>query len=300
MFCKRNSLKYAWIKNYSKSFNINHMCKVLKINRASYYHWIQSGSVVKKVDTKLNELVECVFIEGKNTYGTRRIRDRLFLYYGLFVSRKRISNIMKDLNLKVKMKKRYKNTTDSNHNLPIAPNILNQDFYASTKNEKYVGDITYISTGEGWLYLATVIDLYSRKVVGWSMNDEMEVSLVNDALNMALRHRKPSKGLIWHTDRGSQYASYSHRDLLKENGIVQSMSRKGNCWDNAVAESFFKSLKSDLVYQNIFYTKNQAKQEIFKYIEFFYNRIRPHSYLGNLSPVEFEEKRKMLHSEIAA
>jgi len=276
------------------------MCKVLKINRASYYHWIQSGSVVKKVDTKLNELVECVFIEGKNTYGTRRIRDRLFLYYGLFVSRKRISNIIKDLNLKVKMKKRYKNTTDSNHNLPIAPNILNQDFYASTKNEKYVGDITYISTGEGWLYLATVIDLYSRKVVGWSMNDEMEVSLVNDALNMALRHRKPSKGLIWHTDRGSQYASYSHRDLLKENGIVQSMSRKGNCWDNAVAESFFKSLKSDLVYQNIFYTKNQAKQEIFKYIEFFYNRIRPHSYLGNLSPVEFEEKRKMLHSEIAA
>ena len=276
------------------------MCKVLKINRASYYHWIQSGSVVKKVDTKLNELVEFVFIEGKNTYGTRRIRDRLLLYYGLFVSRKRISNIMKDLNLKVKMKKRYKNTTDSNHNLPIAPNILNQDFYASTKNEKYVGDITYISTGEGWLYLATVIDLYSRKVVGWSMNDEMEVSLVNDALNMALRHRKPSKGLIWHTDRGSQYASYSHRDLLKENGIVQSMSRKGNCWDNAVAESFFKSLKSDLVYQNIFYTKNQAKQEIFKYIEFFYNRIRPHSYLGNLSPVEFEEKRKMLHSEIAA
>ena len=276
------------------------MCKVLKINRASYYHWIQSGSVVKKVDTKLNELVECVFIEGKNTYGTRRIRDRLFLYYGLFVSRKRISNIMKDLNLKVKMKKRYKNTTDSNHNLPIAPNILNQDFYASFPDEKYVGDITYISTGEGWLYLATVIDLYSRKVVGWSMNDEMKVSLVNDALNMALRHRKPSKGLIWHTDRGSQYASYSHRDLLKENGIVQSMSRKGNCWDNAVAESFFKSLKSDLVYQNIFYTKNQAKQEIFKYIEFFYNRIRPHSYLGNLSPVEFEEKRKMLHSEIAA
>ncbi|CAI8197508.1 MAG: Uncharacterised protein [Arcobacter lacus] len=276
------------------------MCRILKINRASYYHWIQSGSVVKKVDTKLNELVECVFIEGKNTYGTRRIRDRLFLYYGLFVSRKRISNIMKDLNLKVKMKKRYKNTTDSNHNLPIAPNILNQDFYASTKNEKYVGDITYISTGEGWLYLATVIDLYSRKVVGWSMNDEMKVSLVNDALNMALRHRKPSKGLIWHTDRGSQYASYSHRDLLKENGIVQSMSRKGNCWDNAVAKSFFKSLKTDLVYQNIFYTKNQAKQEIFKYIEFFYNRIRPHSYLGNLSPVEFEEKRKMLHSEIAA
>jgi transposase InsO family protein len=276
------------------------MCKILKVNRASYYHWLKSGSVIKKVDTKLNELIEFIFIEGKNTYGTRRIKDRLLLYYGLFVSRRRISNIMKDLNLKVKMKKRYKNTTDSNHNLPISPNILNQDFYASFPNEKYVGDITYISTGEGWLYLATVIDLYSRKVVGWSMNDNMKVSLVNDALKMAIKHRNPSKGLIWHTDRGSQYASYSHRDLLKENGIVQSMSRKGNCWDNAVAESFFKSLKSDLVYQNIFYTKNQAKQEIFKYIEFFYNRVRSHSYLGNLSPVEFEEKRKMLHSGIAA
>jgi len=274
------------------------MCKVLKVNRTSYYHWVKIGCKLKRTDSKLNELIEFIFIEGKNTYGTRRIKDRLLLYYGLFVSRKRISNIMKDLNLKVKMKKRYKNTTDSNHNLPIAPNILNQDFYASFPNQKYVGDITYISTGEGWLYLATVIDLYSRKVVGWSMSDQMKVSIVNDALNMALKHRKPNQGLIWHTDRGSQYASYSHRDLLKEYGIIQSMSRKGNCWDNAVAESFFKSLKSDLVYQNIFYTKDQAKQEIFKYIEFFYNRIRPHSYLGNLSPVEFEEKRKMLHSTL--
>ena len=129
------------------------MCKILKVNRASYYHWLKSGSVIKKVDIKLNELIEFIFIEGKNTYGTRRIKDRLLQYYGLFVSRKRISNIMKDLNLKVKMKRRYKNTTDSNHNLPISPNILNQDFYASSPNEKYVGDITYISTGEGWLYL---------------------------------------------------------------------------------------------------------------------------------------------------
>jgi transposase InsO family protein len=276
------------------------MCKVLKVNRASYYHWIKSGSVIKKVDTKLNELVKSIFTIGKNTFGTRRIRDKLLLYYGLIVSRKTISNIMKDLNLKVKMKKRYKNTTDSNHDLPIAPNILNRDFYASNLDEKYVGDITYISTGEGWLYLATVIDLYSRKVVGWSMTDTMKVSLVNDALQMALRHRNPPKGLIWHTDRGSQYASYSHKDLLKENGIIQSMSRKGNCWDNAVAESFFKSLKSDLVYENTFYTKKQAKQEIFKYIELFYNRVRPHSYLNGLSPVEFEENRLMLQVETAA
>ena len=276
------------------------MCKVLKVNRASYYHWINSGRVMKKVDTKLNELIEFIFSEGRNNYGTRRIKDKLLLNYGLFVSRKRISSIMKDLSLKVKMKRRYKNTTDSNHNLPIAPNILNRDFYASNVNEKYVGDITYISTGEGWLYLATVIDLYSRKIVGWSMDDTMKVSLVNDALNMALRHRTPKQGLIWHTDRGSQYASYSHKDLLKENGITQSMSRKGNCWDNAVAESFFKSLKNELVYQTVFYTKKQAKLEVFKYIELFYNRVRSHSYLNGLSPVEFEEKIEMLQVGTAA
>ena len=276
------------------------MCKVLKVNRASYYHWLSSGSVIRKVDIKLNELVEFIFNQGRNAYGTRRIKDKLLLYYGLFVSRKRISNIMKNLNLKVKMKRRYKNTTDSNHNLPIAPNILDRDFYASNKDEKYVGDITYISTGEGWLYLATVIDLYSRKVVGWSMDDTMKVSLVNNALNMALRHRTPKKGLIWHTDRGSQYASYSHKDLLEKYNITQSMSKKGNCWDNAVAESFFKSLKNELVYQTVFYTKKQAKQEIFKYIELFYNRVRSHSYLNGLSPVEFEEKIEMLQVETAA
>ena len=207
---------------------------------------------------------------------------------------------MKDLNLKVKMKRRYKNTTNSNHNLPIAPNILNRDFYASNPDEKYVGDITYISTGEGWLYLATVIDLYSRKVVGWSMADNMKVSLVNDALKMAIKHRNPPKGLLWHTDRGSQYASYSHKELLNQNGIIQSMSRKGNCWDNAVAESFFKTLKSNLVYQKYFYTKKQAKAEIFEYIEFYYNRTRSHSYLGNLSPSRFEEVNKMLQMEITA
>lgn len=276
------------------------MCKVLKVNRASYYHWVSSGSVIKKVDVKLNELVESVFIEGNNTYGTRRIQDRLLLNFGLLVSRKRISNIMKELNLKVKMKRRFRNTTDSNHNLPIAPNILNRDFYASNPNEKYVGDITYILTGEGWLYLATVIDLYSRKVVGWSMDDTMKVSLVNDALNMAISHRNPKNGLLWHTDRGSQYASYSHKDLLERHNIIQSMSRKGNCWDNAVAESFFKSLKNELVYQTYFYTKKQAKLEIFKYIELFYNRVRSHSYLNGLSPVEFEEKIELLQSVTAA
>jgi len=276
------------------------MCKVIKVDKSSYYYWIKAGCIIKKVDIQLNELIKSIFTFGRNNYGTRRIQDKLLELYGLIVSRKRISNIMKDLNLKVKMKRRYKNTTDSNHNLPIAPNVLNRDFYASNPDEKYVGDITYISTGEGWLYLATVIDLYSRKIVGWSMADTMKVSLVNDALKMAISHRNPPQGLLWHTDRGSQYASYSHKDLLKQHGIVQSMSRKGNCWDNAVAESFFKTLKSDLIYKTYFYTKKQAQHEIFEYIEFYYNRTRSHSYLGNLSPVKFEEKNIMLRMEMAA
>ena len=288
------------MKENKERFSINLMCKVFKVDRSSYYHWVKAGCIVKKEDTQLNKLIETIFIQGRRNYGTRRIQDKLKELYGLILSRKRIAGIMKDLSLKVKMKRRYKNTTDSNHNLPIAPNLLNRDFYASAPDTKYVGDITYIATGEGWLYLATVIDLYSRKIVGWSMDDTMKVSLVNDALNMAIEHRNPAKGLLWHTDRGSQYASYSHKDLLQKHGIVQSMSRKGNCWDNAVAESFFKTLKSDLVYQTYFYTKNQAKREIFEYIEFHYNRVRSHSYLGNLSPSRFEEINLMLQLETAA
>ena len=276
------------------------MCKVFEVNISSYYHWIKSGCVIRKEDKQLNNLIEVIFIKGRKNYGTRRIQDKLKELYGLLVSRKRISYIMKSLGLRVNMKRRYKNTTDSNHSLPIAPNLLNRDFYASAPDTKYVGDITYISTGEGWLYLATVIDLYSRKIVGWSMDDTMKVSLINNALNMAIRHRKPPKGLLWHTDRGSQYASYSHKDLLQHHGIIQSMSRKGNCWDNAVAESFFKTLKSDLVYQTYFYTKVQAKREIFEYIEFHYNRERSHSYLGNVSPSRFEEINLMLQQETAA
>ena len=219
--------------------------------------------------------------------------------YGLVVSKRRIGRIMHLLNLKTKMKRRFKvTTTNSNHNFTIAPNRINRDFYSSVPNDKYVGDITYIKTKQGVLYLATVIDLYSRKIVGWSMDDTMKTSLVNDALLMAIKRRNPAKGLIWHTDRGSQYASYEHKDLLKKYGIIQSMSRKGDCWDNAVSESFFHSLKTELVYHETFKTKAQANEMIFEYIEIFYNRQRLHSYNNYMSPVEFEEK--MLRLEMVA
>jgi len=275
------------------------MCRILKVDKSSYYHWVKAGSVVKKVDDKLNELIEIIFVQGRRTYGTRRIKDKLLQRYGFVVSRRLIGAIMKDLGLVAKTKKKYiVNTTDSNHKLPVANNILNRDFNSGTPDTKYVGDITYIPTNEGWLYLATVIDLYSRKIVGWSMDDNMKVTLVNDALEMAITTRKPSKGLIWHTDRGSQYASYSHRDLLNANGIIQSMSRKGNCWDNAVAESFFHTLKTELTHHEIYETRAEANQSIFEYIEVFYNRERPHSTNNNYSPVEYE--KIMLQNEIAA
>ena len=170
------------------NFNVTVMCKVLKVDRSSYYHWVKGGSCVKKVDKELNELIKIIFMQGRQNYGTRRIKERLEQKrYGFLVSRRRIGHIMRDLGLVAKTRKRYQvNTTNANHNLPIAPNLLNRDFYASYPNEKYVGDITYIPTSEGWLYLAIVIDLYSRRIVGWSMDDNMGVSLVNNALKMAL------------------------------------------------------------------------------------------------------------------
>ncbi len=275
------------------------MCRVFKVNISSYYHWIRSGCIVEKIDKELNKLIEDTFYISKQTYGQRRIKEALEKKYGVIISKRRIGKIMKSLNLIPKMRRKFKvNTTDSNHNLPIAPNILNRDFYAGLADKKYVGDITYIHTAEGWLYLATVIDLFSRKVVGWSMDDHMKVSLVNDALDMAIKRRKPKNGLIWHTDRGSQYASLAHKELLQKNGIVQSMSRKGNCWDNAVAESFFHSLKTELTNHEEFETKAQANEKIFEYIEVFYNRQRMHSSNNYLSPVEYEEK--MLLKEIGA
>ena len=255
--------------------------------------------MIEKVDEELNKLIKSIFKASGETYGQRRIKETLLSKHGLIMSKRRIGNIMKSLNLIPKMRKKFKvNTTDSNHNLPIAPNVLDRDFNSELADTKYVGDITYIHTAEGWLYLATVIDLFSRKVVGWSMDDNMRVSLVNDALEMAISRRNPKAGLVWHTDRGSQYASNAHKNLLKENGIIQSMSRKGNCWDNAVAESFFHSLKTEFTNHEIFKTRAQANEMIFEYIEVFYNRQRMHSSNNYLSPVEYEEK--MLLKEIGA
>ncbi len=264
------------------------MCKVLEVSRSCYYRWL---GIEREEDTKLNELIKNIFNESKATYGTRRIKKYLERNYALIVSRRRIGKIMRKFGLECKNKKRFRvKTTDSNHNFMIVPNLLKQNFYASKPNQIYAGDITYIPTKEGWFYLAVVIDLFSRRVVGWSMDTNMKTSLVNNALFMALKQRQPQKGLIWHTDRGSQYASDEHKKLLAQFGIIQSMSAKGNCYDNAVSESFFHTLKTELIHHTVFETKARAREAIFGFIEIWYNRKRLHSYNNYMSPADFEDK----------
>ena len=245
------------------------MCKLLEVSSSQYYDWIKRPKSNRLLENeKFIKLIKEFFSASRNTYGTRRIRKKL-LNAGYQVSRRRISRLMNSENLRCKTKRRFKATTDSKHSHPVASNILKRQFEVSQPNTHYVGDITYIWTQEGWLYLAVVMDLFSRRIVGWSMNKRMKASLVNNALNMAIWKRKPAKGLIWHTDRGSQYASESHRLLLAQHGIKQSMSRKGNCWDNSVAESFFRTLKTELTYHYLFQTRDEAKAYIFEYIEVF-------------------------------
>jgi len=221
--------------------------------------------------------------QSNKIYGSRRIYHEL-KSQGIKCYRNQIVSIMKEFGIKAKTRRKFKATTNSNHKLNISPNLLNRNFALEKKNKVWVGDITYIWTYEGWLYLSTVIDLYSRKIVGWSLGKRMTKQLVIDSLDEAIRSRRPDLGLMFHSDRGVQYASNEFRKMLSRNGIVQSMSRKGNCWDNAVAESFFKTIKTEMIYWNIFKTKYDAELKIFEYIEIFYNRKRLHSKNNYMSP----------------
>ncbi len=281
-------MKYAWIRDNSQFYPVMVLCQFMKVSRSSYYDWLHKPKTDREKDNEtITEMIKEIFQKSRNTYGTRRIKKEL-AKKNWTVSRRRIAKLMKKNSLLVKTRKQFVATTDSKHNKPVAPNLLDRKFTVLEANRYYVGDITYIATMEGWLYLAIVIDLFSRQVVGWSMDKRMKAKLANDALLMAIYKRKPAKGLIWHTDRGSQYASDSHRKILAEHHITQSMSRKGNCWDNAVSESFFHSLKTELTHHCQFQTREEAKRVIFEYIEVFYNRERLHSTNDYLSPVEYE------------
>ena len=270
------------------------MCETLKVSRSRYYAWHKNPLSKRAVENAiLTKEVEAEFVEGRQNYGARCIQNRL-IQRGVAISRKRVAKLMKKAGLAPKTKRKFKVTTESNHKLYIAPNLLQRQFYVAKPNRVWAGDITYIPTRNGWLYLATVRDLYSRKIVGWSMGTSMTATLVKDAMLMALWRRKPGKGLIWHTDRGSQYCSKSHRSILKDHGILQSVSRKGNCWDNATSESFFSTLKKELVEMTDFTDQKQAASAIFEYIEVFYNKIRAHSTNGYRAPAELEEDERIM------
>jgi transposase InsO family protein len=269
-------------------FRIQSMCRVLQVSRSGYYDYLRRPpSDHSNEDDKLRPQITAAFEKGRKNYGTRRIKSAL-AKEEITVSRRRIGRLMREEDLLVQTKRKFKVTTDSNHDKPIAPNLLEREFTVATPDTVYVGDITYIPTREGWLYLAVVIDLFSRAVVGWAMDSRMKANLVNDAMLMAIWTRKPAKGLIFHSDRGSQYASDNYRKILKSHGAKASMSKKGDYWDNAVAESFFHTLKTELVHHCDFETREEAKAAIFEYIEVFYNRQRLHSSNGYEASLVFE------------
>ena len=284
-------MKYAWIKQQTE-FRIQPMCRVLQVSRSGYYEYLRRPPSAHSIeDDKLRPQIKSAFKKGRKNYGTRRIKDEL-IKTETTVSRRRIGRLMQEEALVVQTKRKFKVTTDSNHDKPIAPNLLERNFAVASPDTVYVGDITYIPTREGWLYLAVVIDLFSRAVVGWAMSSRIKTDLINDAMLMAIWKRKPAKGLMFHSDRGSQYASDSYRKILNTHGIKASMSRKGNCWDNAVAESFFHTLKIELVHHRDYESREEARADIFEYIEVFYNRQRSHSALGYEAPLVYESMQK--------
>lgn len=264
------------------------MCGVLHVSRSGFYAWLnKKHSKRAQSNQALDVKIKSIFAKHHKRYGSPRITREL-KKENETCSEARVARRMRSMGIKAVAKDKFKVTTDSDHALPIFNNVLNRDFNALRPNQKWCCDISYIHTDEGWLYLAVVIDLYSRAVIGWSMNQRMNKALVCDALIMALFRRKFPKDVIVHSDRGSQYCSIRYQNLLKNHRLVGSMSRKGNCWDNAIAESFFHTLKVELVYTQKYATREQAKQSIFEYIEAYYNQCRLHSAIDYMAPFEFE------------
>lgn len=265
------------------------MCKTLEVSSSGFYAWLGRGDSDRAIeDRRLTALIQGIFAESRSIYGVPRVHETL-QQRGQRCSRKRVARLMQLAGLRSKTKRKFRvKTTDSKHGHPIAPDRLGQDFSASAANQVWVSDITYIPTDEGWLYLASTMDLFSRRIVGWSMASTMHATIVTDALQMAIDQRAPAAGLIHHSDRGVQYASAEFRALLASNGFIASMSRKGNCYDNAAKESFFHTLKTELVNHEHYRTREEARASVFDYVEAFYNRQRIHSTLGYLSPSDFE------------
>lgn len=265
------------------------MCRVLGVSRSGYYaSRKRPESKRRSEDKRFAALIRAIFERSRQTYGIVRIVQELDKQ-GVGIGKRRVSRLMKEQRLKVKTRRRFRATTNSDHKRPVAPNLLKQDFRASQPDRVWTGDITHIQTAEGWLYLAVLLDVCTRKIVGWSMHKRMKDDLVVNALKNALQRRSPDKGFIFHSDRGSQYCSKRFGELVKEAGGKQSMSATGCCYDNAITESFFGTLKRELVHHCRYETREAARRSIFSYIEGFYNRVRIHSSIGYRSPEEFEQ-----------
>lgn len=283
-------MKYQFMQQHENEFSLKRMSHVFHVSRSGYYRFIKAGlSKRAKENMHLLTKIKAIHADSRQTYGSPRIHAALGSQ-GEICSRKRVASLMKQSGLQAKMRKRFKLTTQANPKAVAAPNLLQQDFTAKLPNQRWVTDITYVATKEGWLYVAAVLDLFSRRIVGLAMSERMTVDLALNALNQAVIHRQPKEGLMHHSDKGSQYTSKDFQKQLTMHCMAVSMSGTGNCYDNAAMESFFHTLKTEHIYFEHYTTREQAKQSIFEYIEVFYNRKRLHSTLGYCSPMAFENK----------
>ena len=284
-------MSFCFIEDHRDSYPVQLMCSVLEVSPAGYYAWrLRSQSARSAANCELLSAIKQIHQDNHGRYGSPRIHIAL-QNQGRGVSRGRIERLMRRHGVRAIMAPpRRMRTTDSRHDLPVAPNLLDRNFTALAPNRVWLADITYIETDEGWLYLAAVMDLFSRKIVGWAMRDHLRTELASTALAMAIKRQRPAQGLVHHSDRGVQYAAHDYRTRLKSTGIQASMSRKADCYDNAPMESFFHTLKTELVHHRKYATRAEAQRDIFAYIEGFYNRTRLHSSIGYISPIDMERK----------
>lgn len=292
-------MRYAWIRAHQADYPVQVMCRVLAVSDSGYYDWRdRPPSDRQQRHQQIAQAAAQAYFESHRIYGYRKVHQDL-QSAGVPCGEDMVRQVLRENGLRSRVKRKFVITTDSDHFEPIADNILNRDFSAERPNEKWVADITYIATAEGWLYLAAVMDLFSRRIVGWSMSEFIDASLATSALQMAVEQRGPDAGLIHHSDRGVQYASGDYQNILQECKMTCSMSRKGNCWDNAVMENFFGSLKCEWVQDRVFATRQAAKESLFNYIEMFYNRQRRHASLGYVSPAAYEEQYEITRHRAA-
>ena len=291
-------MRYICIDRRRTQYPVRMMCRLLKVSSSGYYAWrVRPESQRAQTDRELTGVIRRLHADSQGVYGSPKMRDEL-KDEGYRCGRHKVARLMRLAGLRGCPKRRFKITTECDPSHPVAKNLLRQDFAAEAPNQRWASDITYISTHQGWLYLAVVMDLYSRRIVGWSMSRWLNRHLVIDALSMAIGSRRPERVLIHHSDRGSQYTSDDFRDELEKHGIECSMSARGNCYDNAVVESFFGLLKRERINRVRYRTRDEARADVFDYIECFYNRKRRHGYLGNISPATFEKRTSGLNEMV--